>query len=66
MVFQAATNGFGTNFTFGDPTDPTTMVHAWMANAAQQLISPARISQITALKGSNRLASMIRSWAART
>jgi hypothetical protein len=42
------------------------MVHAWMANAAQQLISPARISQITALKGSNRLASMIRSWAART
>ncbi len=31
------------------------MVHAWMANTAQQLISQPRISQITALTGSNRL-----------
>ena len=52
---SAATNGFGTNFIFWDPTDPTAMVHAWMANTAQQLISPAQISHITALNGSNRL-----------
>jgi len=52
---SAATNGFGTNFIFWDPTDPTAMVHAWMANTVQQLISPARISQIAALKGSNRV-----------
>ena len=31
------------------------MVHAWMANTAQQLISTPQISQIAALKGSNRL-----------
>ena len=52
---SAATNGFGTNYIFWDPLDPTAMVHDWMANTAQQLISPAQISQITALNGSNRL-----------
>ena len=52
---SAAINGFGTNFIFWDSRDPTAMVHAWMANTAQQLVSPARISQITALKGSNRV-----------
>jgi len=52
---SAAINGFGTNFIFLDSRDPTAMVHAWMANTAQQLVSPARISQITALKGSNRV-----------
>ncbi len=51
----ASTNGYGTNFIFWDPTDPTAMVHAWMANTAQQLISTPQISQIAALKGSNRL-----------
>ena len=52
---SAATNGFGTNFIFWDQRDPTAMVHAWMANTAQQLISPVRISKITAFNGSNRL-----------
>jgi phospholipase/lecithinase/hemolysin len=51
----AATNGFGTNFIFWNPNNPTAMVHLWMANLTQQLISPVRISQITILKGSNRL-----------
>ena len=31
------------------------MVHAWMANLTQQLISPAQISGITVFNGSNRL-----------
>jgi len=48
---SAAINGFGTNLIFWDPQDPTAMVHAWMANLTQQLISPARISQITLLNG---------------
>jgi phospholipase/lecithinase/hemolysin len=52
---SAATNGFGTNFIFWDPQDPTAMVHDWMANVAQQLISPVYISNITAFNGSNRL-----------
>ncbi len=52
---SAATNGFGTNLIFWDEQDPTAMVHAWMANTAQQLISQPRISQFTALTGSNRL-----------
>jgi phospholipase/lecithinase/hemolysin len=52
---SAATNGFGTNFIFWNVDNPTAMVHAWMANLAQQLISPVRISQLTALNGSNRL-----------
>jgi thermolabile hemolysin len=49
------TNGPGTNYIFWDYKDPTAMVHAWMANLAQQLLSPARISQLTALNGSNQL-----------
>jgi phospholipase/lecithinase/hemolysin len=52
---SAATNGFGTNLIFWDPQDPTAMVHMWMANTAQQLISPVRISNLTALNGSNQL-----------
>ncbi|MGA2280625.1 MAG: hypothetical protein ABSG80_10025 [Verrucomicrobiota bacterium] len=51
----AATNGYGTNYIFWDLRDPTAMVHMWMANTAQQLISPVQISQITALNGSNQL-----------
>jgi phospholipase/lecithinase/hemolysin len=50
-----ALNGPGTNYIFWDPQDPTAMVHAWMANTAQQLISPVRISQLTAFNGSNQL-----------
>jgi len=52
---SAATNGFGTNYIFWDPQDPTAMVHAWMANLTQQLISPAQISQLMAFNGSNQL-----------
>jgi phospholipase/lecithinase/hemolysin len=52
---NAATNGFGTNFIFWNPNNPTAMVHAWMANTAQQLISPAKISQLITLDDSNRL-----------
>src|ERR1035438_2118438 len=49
------TNGPGTNYIFWDAKDPTAKVHAWMGNLAQQLISPVRISQLTAFNGSNRL-----------
>jgi phospholipase/lecithinase/hemolysin len=52
---SAATNGFGTNYIFWDPNDPTAMVHLWMANLTQQLISPAQISQLLVFNGSNRL-----------
>jgi phospholipase/lecithinase/hemolysin len=52
---SAATNGFGTNFIFWNEDNPTAMVHAWMANTAQQLISPAQISQLVTLDDSNRL-----------
>jgi phospholipase/lecithinase/hemolysin len=52
---SATTNGFGTNFVFWDPNDPTAMVHMWMADVAQQLISPVQISNFTVLNGSNRL-----------
>jgi phospholipase/lecithinase/hemolysin len=52
---SAATNGYGTNYIFWDPQDPTAMVHAWMANLTQQLISPVQISQLTAFNGSNQL-----------
>ncbi len=48
-------NGYGTNYIFWDDTDPTAMVHNWMASLAQQLISPVKISDITTLNGSNRL-----------
>jgi phospholipase/lecithinase/hemolysin len=50
------TNGPGTNYIFWDRTDPSAKVHMWMANTAQQLISPAQISQLIAFNGSNRLA----------
>jgi len=50
-----STNGPGANYIFWDDEDPTAKVHALMANAAQQLISPVRISKITWLGGSNRL-----------
>jgi hypothetical protein len=49
------TNGPGTNYIFWDPQDPTAKVHMWMANTAQQLLSPVRIGKITAFNGSNQL-----------
>jgi len=41
-----ALNGPGTNHIFWDPTDPSAKVHMWMANTAQQLVSPVQISNI--------------------
>jgi phospholipase/lecithinase/hemolysin len=52
---SAATNGYGTNYIFWNNDNPTAMVHAWMANLTQQLISPVQISNITSLNGSNQL-----------
>jgi phospholipase/lecithinase/hemolysin len=49
------TNNPGTNYIFWDTTDPTAKVHMWMANLAQQLISPVQISNLTVLNGSNQL-----------
>ncbi len=51
----ANTNGYGTNLIFWDKTDPTAMVHMWMANLAQQLISPVQITNVTSANGSNEL-----------
>ena len=47
--------GPGTNYIWWDDEDPTAKVHEIMADVAQQLLSPAHISQITPLNGSNRL-----------
>ncbi len=52
---QASINGYGTNYIFWDPTDPTAKVHNWMASLAQQLIAPVKIGQVTAISGSNLL-----------
>ena len=52
---NAATNGPGTNYIFWNINNPTAMVHAWMGNLAQQLLSPVRIGKITAFNGSNQL-----------
>jgi phospholipase/lecithinase/hemolysin len=49
------TNGPGTNYIFWDHHDPSAKVHLWMGNLAQQLISPARISRLTAFDGGNQL-----------
>jgi phospholipase/lecithinase/hemolysin len=54
-LINKSANGPGTNYIFWDSTDPTAKVHMWMANLTQQLISPAQISQFTALNGSNQL-----------
>jgi phospholipase/lecithinase/hemolysin len=51
----AATNGYGTNFIFWDPQDPTAEFHEVIADVVQQIISPVQISGITVLNGSNRL-----------
>ena len=51
----AATNGFGTNFVFWDPQNPTAQLHEVVADFVQQIISPVQIGKITALTGSNRL-----------
>jgi len=48
-------NGPGANYIFWDYADPTAKVHYLMAGVAQQLISPAKIGQLTTFPGSNRL-----------
>ena len=48
-------NGPGAYYVFWDDTDPTAIIHMHLADIAQQLISPAQINKITALKGSNQL-----------
>jgi len=52
---SVAMNGYGTNYIFWNYDNPTAMVHMWMANLTQQLISPAQISGIAIFNGSNRL-----------
>lgn len=48
-------NGPGANYIFWDYLDPTAKVHAIMADAAKQLIAPARINQIASRNGTNQL-----------
>ncbi len=47
--------GPGTNYIWWDDEDPTAKVQEIMADVAQQLLSPVRIGEVTALNGSNRL-----------
>ena len=51
----AVANGYGTNFVFWDPQDPSAEFHEVIADVVQQSISPVQIGQITALNGSNQL-----------
>jgi phospholipase/lecithinase/hemolysin len=48
-------NGPGTNYVYWDDLDPTAKAHVLIADLAQQLISPVRISKLTLRNGSNRL-----------
>ena len=51
-----ATNGFGTNFIFWDPDNPTAQLHAIIADEVQKLLpQTVRIGKITPFIGSNRL-----------
>ena len=49
-------NGRGTNYVFWDYLDPTAKASAVLADYAQRLLSPARITAITPLTSSNQLA----------
>ena len=48
-------NGPGANYVFWDPFDPTAKVHEVAADTVQELISPANITDLALLDGSNRL-----------
>jgi hypothetical protein len=48
-------NGPGAYYVFWDYQDPTAKAQEVMADVAQQLISPVKISDLTSLNGSNRL-----------
>jgi phospholipase/lecithinase/hemolysin len=52
---SASINGYGTNYIFWDPFDPTAKLHAVLADVAQQLISPVRISQLKPVEDENQL-----------
>jgi hypothetical protein len=52
---SASTNGYGTNFIFWDPSDPTAQFHEVIADVVQQLISPVKISKLKLLNSSNRV-----------
>ena len=49
------TNGPGTNFVFWDDLHPTAKFHLYIADQVQQLLSPARINNITSVNTSNLL-----------
>jgi phospholipase/lecithinase/hemolysin len=51
----AVINGYGTNYVFWDPLDPTAEFHEVIADVTQQIISPVNISKLAVLNGSNRL-----------
>ena len=48
-------NGQGANYIFWDPQDPTAMFHEIIADIAQQIISPVKISGLKQVNGSNQL-----------
>jgi hypothetical protein len=48
-------NGPGTNYVFWDDLNPTAKFQMWIADAAQQLISPVRIIRIASVGSSNQL-----------
>ena len=48
-------NGPGAYYVCWDYQDPTAKVHEVIADTAQQLVSPVKISSLTSLNGSNRL-----------
>jgi phospholipase/lecithinase/hemolysin len=52
---SAVLNGPGTNYIFWDPQDPTAKFHEVIADNVQQLVSPAQITKLTVLNGSNKL-----------
>lgn len=47
---NASINGYGTNYIFWDPFDPTAKFHAVLADTVQQLIAPAQITNVTLLE----------------
>jgi len=56
ILTNLSMTGPGANYIWWDNQDPTAKAHAVMATLVQQLISPVRISQITADEGGNWLA----------
>ncbi len=52
---QVALSGPGANFVFWDDLHPTAKFHMHVANEAQQLLSPARISDTMSVNTSNQL-----------